>query len=330
MVINDPGYAFETYGVSVVSDVIYTGKLYFEDGVDSTNLVATEAIFVDRDNGDYNLAANSPGYQGASDGTDLGMIGLDGTPLPPKYDLTVALEGSGYIKNPYLGTESFFVGTEVKIETEDDYEDNFIYYFAGTNREDTVEWREGKSDHEVRWMITQDTIITAVFKALPDDQTLTTSVVGQGTVSPDGTNMYWLGEIVEVKATANEGEEFIAWINAAGDTITTDAKYEFTMDTVMTLIANFSGTTALKEMNVNNITSVYPNPTTGTVYVTINDNAFALSIDILDITGKLVSKMYNLNGQKKVEVDLSSVPAGIYFGMLKTETNTQTFKIIKK
>ena len=334
MVIYGPNYAFETYGnldaPTVIKDVIYTGKLSFDATPDTVSLSATPAIFVDRQNGDYSLASTSPGYQGAADGSDLGMIGLDGTPLPPKYELTVALEGSGYIKNPYLGTESFYVGTEVKVETEDDYEDNFIYYFAGTNREDTVEWREGKSDHEVRIMLTQDTIITAVFKTLPDDQTLTTSVVGAGTVTPEGTNMYWLKEIVEVEATANEGEEFIAWINADGDTITTDAKYEFTMDTTMTLIAHFSGTTALKELNVNNILNVYPNPTTGTFYISINENAFASSIQILDITGKIVSRMNNLNGQRKVEVDISSVPAGVYFGRVSTETNTQTFKIIKK
>ena len=37
MVIYGEGYAFETYGGAVVSDVIYTGKLYFDGGVDSTN-----------------------------------------------------------------------------------------------------------------------------------------------------------------------------------------------------------------------------------------------------------------------------------------------------
>jgi len=174
-------------------------------------------------------------------------------------------------------------------------------------------WRDDKSDKEIRIIIAQDTIITAVFKTLPDDQTLTTSVVGEGTVTPVGANMYWLGEIVEVTATP------------------TDDNIEIIMDSDMTLIANFSSIVSGIKSNSGIDLNVYPNPTLGTVQVTISDDVVGTStLEIYDITGKAISSIIVDNGQKNIEFDLSSVSAGVYFGVLKTANKTQSFKIIKK
>ena len=332
---DNPGYAFRLTGTedipTVISDVIYTGDLDFTGTVNATNVEAEAAIFTDRANGDYSLASNSPGYQGAPDGTDLGMIGLEGTPLPPKYDFTVKVEGSGYIKNPYLGTESFYEGSEIKVEIEDDYEDNFLYYYGGTNPDDQLDWRDDKSDKEMRIIITQDTVITAVFKTLDDDQKLTTSVNGHGSVDPAGENMYWLGEIVELTATPDDGYEFVNWTTGVnGDTIDTDAQIEIVMESDTALIANFAVATGIKLNSTVNL-NVYPNPTSGAVRVSISDDVVGAStLEVYDITGKVISSIIVENGQKIVDIDLSSVHAGVYFGVLKTANKTQSFKIIKK
>jgi hypothetical protein len=77
--------------------------------------------------------------------------------------------------------------------------------------------------------------------------------------------------------------------------------------------------------------NVYPNPTTGPVQISIgNDVVGASSIKIFDVTGKVISRVDNLNGLEEVSVDLSSAPAGIYIGMLRSESKAHTFKILKR
>ena len=94
--------------------------------------------------------------------------------------------------------------------------------------------------------------------------------------------------------------------------------------------------TAVATVSVNPVKSdfsvrAYPNPTTGSVYVSIgNDVRGVSSLEIYDVTGKLVSRMNSLNGQKDIAVDISSAPAGMYFGVLKSASNTHSFKILKK
>ena len=166
---------------------------------------------------------------------------------------------------------------------------------------------------------------SAVYK---EQFTIAITAVGSG--EPEtGTISEDVGSTKLITAEPADGWEFDSW---SGDVTGTDPQGIFVMDDNKTVTATFTEIgTALEEFDSSdNVLNVYPNPTTGTFYVSINEDAFASSIQILDITGKVISRMHNLNGQRKVEIDLSSVPAGIYFGKVSTETDMQTFKIIKK
>ena len=93
----------------------------------------------------------------------------------------------------------------------------------------------------------------------------------------------------------------------------------------------YATTTGVKSVQNTPSVSVYPNPSSGMVSVWIGKNVkSASSIEVFDLTGKLVSRVNNLNGREKVNIDLTSFPTGMYFGVLKSEGNPYTFKMLKK
>jgi hypothetical protein len=67
------------------------------------------------------------------------------------------------------------------------------------------------------------------------------------------------------------------------------------------------------------VPQVYPNPTTGNIYLSTNAN-----IVLTDLSGKQLLEQKNTN-----QLDISALPAGMYF--LRVGDNLkQTFKIIKE
>lgn len=71
--------------------------------------------------------------------------------------------------------------------------------------------------------------------------------------------------------------------------------------------------------------SIYPNPTTGILNIT---SETPVSIDIIDVTGKVVFSAANVSKEKSV--DLSGLQKGIYFARIASENSTTTEKIILK
>jgi hypothetical protein len=77
--------------------------------------------------------------------------------------------------------------------------------------------------------------------------------------------------------------------------------------------------------------NVYPSPATGPVQISIGEALpGASSLEIFDVSGKLISRINELNGQKNVIADLSSAAAGLYIGVITSEGNSVTFKILKR
>ena len=73
--------------------------------------------------------------------------------------------------------------------------------------------------------------------------------------------------------------------------------------------------------------SIYPNPTTGELRIK-NYELRIKSVDVFDVYGKkLQSKIVNLKSE--IVIDISHLPAGIYFVKISTEAGIQTQKVIK-
>lgn len=71
---------------------------------------------------------------------------------------------------------------------------------------------------------------------------------------------------------------------------------------------------------------IYPNPNSGTFIITAKYSIN--SIDIINLTGKVLYSNYNINGQKITEIDLSYLPKGIYFARIQDGKQVMTKKII--
>ena len=131
----------------------------------------------------------------------------------------------------------------------------------------------------------------------------------------EGANFYKENDIVEVKATANDGYEFINWTKN-GVEISTNNSYVFTVMEDVELVANFKEaiTTVVETIKVPAV-NVYPNPTTNIVYVEPKSN-----VKVYNALGMLLQSTINN------EVNLSAYPQGLYL----LQINEDWIKVIKK
>ena len=86
--------------------------------------------------------------------------------------------------------------------------------------------------------------------------------------------------------------------------------------------------TSIKEIDNNISFEMYPNPASNSVTVMlINDGLNNVSVELIDLQGRLISSYYNLTGAS-LKVDLSSVSSGVYFIKVSSERTMQIEKLI--
>lgn len=94
-------------------------------------------------------------------------------------------------------------------------------------------------------------------------------------------------------------------------------------------------TSASNNVTANTIgTSIYPNPAHGTATITFNLQQLSdVHAWLTNASGQTISSIYNgrLNkGNQTLPVDVSKLPAGIYFVVIKAGNNSQTIKLLKQ
>ena len=96
-------------------------------------------------------------------------------------------------------------------------------------------------------------------------------------------------------------------------------------------VIQFPIVTGLNEINNAIVESMYPNPTQSVLNVVVNSNETVESINITDITGKIIRSESNQNLGNRIQMDVSNLNSGMYF--LNVTTNTQRsakrFSVIK-
>ncbi len=85
---------------------------------------------------------------------------------------------------------------------------------------------------------------------------------------------------------------------------------------------NIANTLSVGEQEDNKVV-VYPNPTTGKVFVDMNTSG-ALTINTTDMLGRLVKTDNFSTANSRIEIDLSAQPNGTYF--IEVTTNETTYK----
>ncbi|MCL2041238.1 MAG: T9SS type A sorting domain-containing protein [Bacteroidales bacterium] len=110
-------------------------------------------------------------------------------------------------------------------------------------------------------------------------------------------------------------------------TIIDDLELEITEDGAITI----GGEVSITDVNDGNGIAVYPNPTSG--LLTICDMRCAIcDIAIFDVIGRavVVAQSQIANRTSHIALDLSNLPAGVYFIRITTENGIVTKKVVKK
>jgi len=143
-----------------------------------------------------------------------------------------------------------------------------------------------------------------------------------GTVS--GGGIYEENETATVTATANDNYKFIKWAKD-GVEISTDNPYSFTVIEDIELIAIFEEEVGIENIEISTV-QIYPNPTNGELRIESGELKIE-NIVIYDIFGK-TQKIESW--KTKSTIDISHLPAGIYFVKISTEVGEVTRKVLKE
>jgi hypothetical protein len=154
-----------------------------------------------------------------------------------------------------------------------------------------------------------------------------------------GNGLYEVNDTATVTATARSGYKFVNWTKD-GVEVSTNNLYSFIVTEDVELFANFEEKTAIEpiEKEKSNI-FVYPNPTSGELFVETHGCVSLQNVEIFDVFGKKVfeQKATTPNPSKGEEFptvlrsyDLTVFPTGIYFIRITPETGVITRKIIKQ
>lgn len=84
-----------------------------------------------------------------------------------------------------------------------------------------------------------------------------------------------------------------------------------------------TGTDVIKE---NGICSIYPNPASGHIFISLDANGFNTEIEIADVFGKIVA-MYSVSGDH-VEISIENLTEGMYFVRIQTRNFVETKKLL--
>jgi hypothetical protein len=116
---------------------------------------------------------------------------------------------------------------------------------------------------------------------------------------------------------------------SASAVTTASGMFELSRNNISSLspfaITDKSSTVDIEENNL--ISSIYPNPTSGLIYIELSKTD-EVNIELLDASGRIIKTMNN-NGSKIANIDLSNLPEGFYFIRITEGENLSTKRIIK-
>ncbi|RMA65941.1 S8 family serine peptidase [Ulvibacter antarcticus] len=94
---------------------------------------------------------------------------------------------------------------------------------------------------------------------------------------------------------------------------------------------NISGLLGIAENNLASSVSMYPNPATNNVMVSMNQTAFeTLDISIVNSLGQQLQKVASSNSSGIISIDVSSYASGLYFVNITVDGVTATKKLLVK
>ncbi len=167
---------------------------------------------------------------------------------------------------------------------------------------------------------------TYIVVGAPHYQYISNSFTYKGLVQVykwDGTN--WTQKFNTIYGDANN--DFLAEvvsISNDGNTIAVDSRNNIN-PSAGEQVKIYSTTVSVQEFEINKNISIYPNPTSGILTIDFDEND-QYSIEITDLTGKLINT-YNSNTQQK-SIDLSNYKKGVYIISILIDKEKYSKKLI--
>ena len=157
----------------------------------------------------------------------------------------------------------------------------------------------------------------------PEQYTITVSsnnnAWGTATVNGSSTATVAAGTTVNVSATPATGYHFVAWSDGGAQ------NHTVTVNSNMNLTATFAqdggSSQGIDDVNATNV-KLYPNPTTGNLYIEVEG---LQKVEVIDAVGRVV--MSQNNGDV---INMSTLANGIYTVRVMANGNTTVKKVVKK
>lgn len=89
----------------------------------------------------------------------------------------------------------------------------------------------------------------------------------------------------------------------------------------------FQNPTKIDEYELAESLEIYPNPTDGSF--SIKNTSFVRKVSIFDISGKLLKELKNKSQLETMTIDISDLPKGFYYVILKADNGQKNLKIVK-
>ena len=184
-------------------------------------------------------------------------------------------------------------------------------------------WNDGDRTNPRTVLLTHDTSFTAYFAPLESFRASGIANDGQrGHV--DGGGAYLEGDTVTLTAVAHEHYGFIRWsdgntANPRQFVITCDTVFKATFYHLAGIDTPQEGAAAFALM---------PNPATGTVRCMVPEEGFAAgTLTLHDAAGKEVLRQ-KIARPGTHDIDISALPAGVYFATLTTAQGSSTLRLV--
>jgi len=258
---NDATDVVKLYGNSSITycDTFNVGgPIALNDVSTASNILNADPMYIDAANQDYTLASSSALRGAGSDGEAMGDLRWAVDPNSKK--VTLITVGNGIVTmDPPGGI--YLPGTSVTLTAIADYEWEFegwagISVFPPDQNPTTI-------------TVNDDIEVTATFRSLREQFTLTTEVIGLGTIEvlpePNDNGKYDEGTELTVTGVPAENWEFVEWL---GDTSSTDNPITFSIDSNVTVTGSFRSTFPQTTLTVETVgmgsVTVDPLPILGT------------------------------------------------------------------
>jgi hypothetical protein len=183
-----------------------------------------------------------------------------------------------------------------------------------------IQWNDGNKENPRTITLTQDTSFIATF-AVSSQNTYHVSVSSndqtKGTVLGGGD--YAKNSTVSIGAMANQGYRFAQW-----DDGNTDNPRSITVTQDTAFVATFESEIGIVDIKISSV-SIFPNPATDNITVTLPENVHQATFTVYDMQGKMLLQQ-NIGNQETVSV--SNLSAGVYIYHVRTEKESYTGKIV--